>query len=118
MTQPRATILYADRSLRETDRIICRRLGTLYRIIGNVQKQGGFPEESSTPQKYARFFRRSPAWSERMNVFGIDFGNANCVVAVARKGGVDIVLNESSNRQTPCAASGVSVREDSRTARG
>jgi len=36
-----------------------------------------------------------------MNVFGIDFGNANCVVAVARRGGVDIVLNESSNRQTP-----------------
>lgn len=36
-----------------------------------------------------------------MSAFGIDFGNENCVVAVARKGGIDIAINEASNRQTP-----------------
>ena len=33
---------------------------------------------------------------------GIDFGTDNCVIAVARKGGVDIIDNEVSNRATPC----------------
>lgn len=32
---------------------------------------------------------------------GIDFGNQNCVIAVATPNGVEIVLNESSNRSTP-----------------
>ncbi|KAA8492600.1 Heat shock 70 kDa protein 14 [Porphyridium purpureum] len=32
---------------------------------------------------------------------GIDFGNKNCVIALARKGGVDIAANEVSNRATP-----------------
>lgn len=33
--------------------------------------------------------------------FGIDFGNANTVVAVARNRGIDVVVNEVSNRATP-----------------
>ena len=33
-----------------------------------------------------------------MSVAGIDFGNCNCLVATAGRGGVDVVLNESSNR--------------------
>ncbi|ELP89264.1 heat shock 70 kDa protein, putative [Entamoeba invadens IP1] len=32
---------------------------------------------------------------------GIDIGNRNITVAVVRKNGIDIVLNESSSRQTP-----------------
>eukprot|EP00172_Hildenbrandia_rubra_P001760 Plantae.Rhodophyta-Hildenbrandia_rubra.ctg23509.p1 GENE.Plantae.Rhodophyta-Hildenbrandia_rubra.ctg23509~~Plantae.Rhodophyta-Hildenbrandia_rubra.ctg23509.p1 ORF type:complete len:876 (-),score=225.18 Plantae.Rhodophyta-Hildenbrandia_rubra.ctg23509:235-2862(-) len=32
---------------------------------------------------------------------GIDFGSRNCVVAIARRGGVDICCNEVSNRVTP-----------------
>lgn len=33
--------------------------------------------------------------------FGIDFGNHNTVVAVARNRGIDVVVNEVSNRATP-----------------
>jgi len=36
-----------------------------------------------------------------MSVIGIDLGNRNAIVAVAQRGGIDIVLNETSNRQTP-----------------
>ncbi|CBZ25642.1 putative heat shock protein [Leishmania mexicana MHOM/GT/2001/U1103] len=35
-----------------------------------------------------------------MSVFGIDFGNANSTVAITRYGGVDIVTNEVSKRET------------------
>ncbi|KAL9653656.1 hypothetical protein ABK040_009133 [Willaertia magna] len=36
-----------------------------------------------------------------MPVIGIDLGSQNCVVSVARKGGIDIVTNEYSRRYTP-----------------
>lgn len=32
---------------------------------------------------------------------GIDFGNDNCVIAVARRGGIDMAVNQCSNRATP-----------------
>jgi heat shock protein 4 len=35
-----------------------------------------------------------------MAVAGIDFGNLSLLIAQASKGGVDVILNESSNRQT------------------
>ena len=35
-----------------------------------------------------------------MAVFGVDFGNLNSVVSVARKGGIDIIVNEVSKRET------------------
>lgn len=35
-----------------------------------------------------------------MSVFGIDFGNLNSTVAITRYGGVDIVVNEVSKRET------------------
>ncbi|KAH9589368.1 Heat shock protein 70 family [Trypanosoma melophagium] len=35
-----------------------------------------------------------------MSVFGIDFGNLNSTVAITRHGGVDIVTNEVSKRET------------------
>ena len=36
-----------------------------------------------------------------MSVVGIDLGNINTVIAVARNRGVDIICNEVSNRTTP-----------------
>ena len=36
-----------------------------------------------------------------MSVIGVDFGNANFVIAQAKRGGIDIVLNESSKRINP-----------------
>ncbi|EKX50953.1 hypothetical protein GUITHDRAFT_103535 [Guillardia theta CCMP2712] len=38
-------------------------------------------------------------------VMGIDFGTDNCVVAIARRKGVDIVSNEASQRSTPSIVS-------------
>jgi molecular chaperone DnaK (HSP70) len=40
-----------------------------------------------------------------MSVVGIDFGDKSGVIAIAQRGGVDIVDNEASNRQTPMLAS-------------
>ncbi len=31
--------------------------------------------------------------------WGLDFGNQNCVVAIARKGGIDVIDNEASSRK-------------------
>jgi len=36
-----------------------------------------------------------------MSVIGVDFGNTNMAIAAAQKGGVDVLANEASNRQTP-----------------
>jgi len=36
-----------------------------------------------------------------MSVIGIDLGNRNSIIAVAQRGGIDIILNECSNRHTP-----------------
>lgn len=36
---------------------------------------------------------------------GVDFGNKTCVVAIARRGGIDICCNEVSNRATPTIVS-------------
>ena len=33
--------------------------------------------------------------------WGLDFGNQNCALAVARKGGIDVIDNEASSRRTP-----------------
>jgi heat shock protein 4 len=40
-----------------------------------------------------------------MSVAGIDFGNLSLLIAQTAKGGVDVILNESSNRQTATAVS-------------
>ncbi|KAJ3129656.1 adenyl-nucleotide exchange factor sse1 [Physocladia obscura] len=40
-----------------------------------------------------------------MSVVGIDFGNSNTVVAVARNRGIDVITNEVSNRATPSLVS-------------
>jgi heat shock protein 4 len=46
-----------------------------------------------------------------MSVFGLDLGNATSVVAIARRGGVDVCINEVSKRTTPaCVAFGPGER--------
>ncbi|KAJ3692050.1 hypothetical protein LUZ60_012400 [Juncus effusus] len=40
-----------------------------------------------------------------MSVVGFDVGNSTCTIAVARQRGVDIVLNNESNRETPSVVS-------------
>lgn len=42
---------------------------------------------------------------KNMSVVGIDFGNLNTVVAVARNKGIDVIVNEVSNRATPSLVS-------------
>ena len=37
----------------------------------------------------------------RMSVIGIDLGTQSAVIAQAVRGGVDVILNESSKRLTP-----------------
>eukprot|EP01018_Ginkgo_biloba_P010427 Gb_20168 [translate_table: standard] len=36
-----------------------------------------------------------------MSVVGLDIGNENCVVAVAKQRGIDVALNDESKRETP-----------------
>jgi molecular chaperone DnaK (HSP70) len=40
-----------------------------------------------------------------MAVVGIDFGNLCLLIGQTSKGGVDVILNDSSNRQTATAIS-------------
>ncbi|GER44933.1 heat shock 70 kDa protein 16, partial [Striga asiatica] len=39
--------------------------------------------------------------SSRMTVAGFDIGNKNCVIAVAKKRGIDVLLNDESKRENP-----------------
>ncbi|KAL3522014.1 hypothetical protein ACH5RR_014848 [Cinchona calisaya] len=40
-----------------------------------------------------------------MSVLGFDIGNENCVVAVAKQRGIDVLLNDESKRETPAVVS-------------
>ncbi|XP_010533816.1 PREDICTED: heat shock 70 kDa protein 16 [Tarenaya hassleriana] len=40
-----------------------------------------------------------------MNVVGFDVGNEKCIIAVAKQRGIDVLLNEESNRETPSVVS-------------
>ncbi|EOA39731.1 hypothetical protein CARUB_v10008380mg [Capsella rubella] len=40
-----------------------------------------------------------------MSVVGFDVGNENCVIAVAKQRGIDILLNDESNRENPAMVS-------------
>ena len=37
----------------------------------------------------------------KMSVLGLDFGNESSVVGIARKKGIDVLLNNESKRETP-----------------
>jgi len=36
-----------------------------------------------------------------LTLLGIDIGSSKAVLAAVRKGGIDIILSDSSNKQTP-----------------
>ncbi|KAK2974813.1 hypothetical protein RJ640_005597, partial [Escallonia rubra] len=40
-----------------------------------------------------------------MSVLGFDIGNENCVIAVAKQRGIDVLLNDESKRETPAVVS-------------
>ncbi|CAH9081555.1 unnamed protein product [Cuscuta epithymum] len=40
-----------------------------------------------------------------MSVVGFDVGNENCVIAVVRQRGIDVILNDESKRETPSVVS-------------
>lgn len=40
-----------------------------------------------------------------MSVVGFDVGNENCVIAVVKQRGIDVLLNDESNRETPAVVS-------------
>ncbi|KAK9064190.1 hypothetical protein SSX86_015570 [Deinandra increscens subsp. villosa] len=40
-----------------------------------------------------------------MSVIGFDIGNESCVIAAAKRGGVDVLLNDESKRETPAVVS-------------
>ncbi|RZC65661.1 hypothetical protein C5167_009346 [Papaver somniferum] len=40
-----------------------------------------------------------------MSVVGFDIGNENCVISAAKHRGIDVLLNEESNRETPAVVS-------------
>ncbi|KAA8520059.1 hypothetical protein F0562_014315 [Nyssa sinensis] len=40
-----------------------------------------------------------------MSVVGFDIGNENCVIAVVKQGGIDVLLNDESKRETPAVVS-------------
>ncbi|RWR72926.1 Heat shock protein 70 family [Cinnamomum micranthum f. kanehirae] len=40
-----------------------------------------------------------------MSVVGFDIGNENCVIAVAKQRGIDVLLNDESKRETPAVVS-------------
>ncbi|KAL8107761.1 hypothetical protein AgCh_024240 [Apium graveolens] len=40
-----------------------------------------------------------------MSVVGFDIGNENCVIGYAKQRGIDVLLNEESNRETPAVVS-------------
>ncbi|XP_057498029.1 heat shock 70 kDa protein 16-like [Actinidia eriantha] len=40
-----------------------------------------------------------------MSVVGFDIGNENCVIAVVKPSGIDVLLNNESNRETPAIVS-------------
>ncbi|XWS15583.1 hypothetical protein CRYUN_Cryun34aG0013200 [Craigia yunnanensis] len=40
-----------------------------------------------------------------MSVVGFDIGNENCVIAIAKQRGIDVLLNDESKRETPAVVS-------------
>ncbi|GJX38655.1 heat shock 70 kDa protein 16 [Tanacetum coccineum] len=43
--------------------------------------------------------------TEMMSVIGFDVGNVNCVIAAAKRGGIDVLLNDEAKRESPAVVS-------------
>ncbi|TPX30588.1 hypothetical protein SmJEL517_g05873 [Synchytrium microbalum] len=80
---------------------------TAYYLLGPSYKRRRIRnkrESSSTSSPLLDHSSRT-ARDKAMSVVGIDFGNQNTVVAVARNRGIDVIVNEVSNRATPSLVS-------------
>ena len=68
-------------------------------IVGG--RSGSYEEELTTARKLAFTELEHEARSMGANaVVGIDFGTQNCVIGHAKRGGVEMVLDENSKRKT------------------
>ena len=56
---------------------------------------------NKTSRLFAIFSERKKEQSKMSTPFGVDLGNDNTVIACARNRGIDIIVNEVSNRSTP-----------------
>ncbi|DBA00859.1 TPA: hypothetical protein N0F65_008502, partial [Lagenidium giganteum] len=59
------------------------------------------PPSGNTAQRHFVSCSEAPVSTSNMSVIGIDFGNVDCVIGQAKRGGIDIILNENSNRKNP-----------------
>jgi carbamoylphosphate synthase small subunit len=79
---------------------VSRERGTL-----SLLSRSTFFEETSvkTPEKKRKKKREREKNKNKkiMSVAGIDFGSKSNVVALARRKGIDVVMNEESKRETP-----------------
>jgi len=74
--------------------------GTL--TILSVHTRGKKGNEAKTPEKKRKKKAREKNKNKKiMSVAGIDFGSKSNVVALARRKGIDVVMNEESKRETP-----------------
>lgn len=84
-------------------------MGRLQQYQSALKTYKGFLESSDWPgngllkQQGAAHVRY--LGTAKMSVVGIDLGNLNSVIAVARNRGVDVICNEVSNRMTPSLVS-------------
>lgn len=67
-------------------------------LRGKLGGYSGYLEEVGCVADAIQSFEKSKVRGE-MSVIGIDYGNLDCVIAQAKRGGIDIVLNENSNRK-------------------
>ncbi|CAI6005864.1 unnamed protein product [Closterium sp. NIES-64] len=79
-------------------------LSLIYGDLSDAQKQDAKAAVEETfssllPPKSASL--PSPSFHSTMSVVGFDVGNERGVVGIARQRGIDIALNEESNRETP-----------------
>ncbi|GKC59750.1 heat shock 70 kDa protein 16-like protein, partial [Tanacetum coccineum] len=48
---------------------------------------------------------RRDLYATQMSVIGFDIGNVNCVIAAAKRGGIDVLLNDEAKRESPAVVS-------------
>ncbi len=64
----------------------------------NMGEQSGLMR---TMWRLAALLLNIAAGANASGLLGVDLGNANSVIATPRRGGVDVLVNEASHRQTP-----------------
>ena len=60
-----------------------------------------FQASATMPARWLLLLVTIPTGAKGSGLLGIDIGNVNSVIASPRRGGVDVLVNEASRRQTP-----------------